>query len=39
MEDRISEIKDKIEIKGKTEELLAKQLKSSKGINKNSPTP
>jgi hypothetical protein len=28
MEDRISELKDKIEIKEKTEELLVKQLKS-----------
>jgi septal ring factor EnvC (AmiA/AmiB activator) len=27
-EDRISELKDKIEIKGKTEELLVKQLKT-----------
>jgi hypothetical protein len=27
-EDRISELKDKMEIKGKTEELLVKQLKS-----------
>jgi septal ring factor EnvC (AmiA/AmiB activator) len=27
-EDRISELKDKIEIKGKTEELLGKQLKT-----------
>jgi hypothetical protein len=26
--DRISELKDKIEIKGKTEELLVKQLKT-----------
>jgi chromosome segregation ATPase len=29
-EDRISELKDKIEIKGKTEELLVKQLKTCK---------
>jgi septal ring factor EnvC (AmiA/AmiB activator) len=28
VEDRISELKDKIEIKGKTEETLVKQLKS-----------
>jgi hypothetical protein len=28
VEDRISEIKDKIEIKGKPEELLVKQLKT-----------
>jgi hypothetical protein len=28
VEDRISEFKDKIEIKGKTEEILVKQLKS-----------
>jgi hypothetical protein len=27
VEDRISELEDKIEIKGKTEELLVKQLK------------
>jgi chromosome segregation ATPase len=30
VEDRISELKDKIEIKGKTEELLVKQLKTYK---------
>jgi Mg2+ and Co2+ transporter CorA len=30
MEDRISELEDKIEIKGKTEELLIKQLKTCK---------
>jgi hypothetical protein len=30
--DRISELEDKMEIKGKTEELLVKQLKISKGI-------
>jgi gas vesicle protein len=29
-EDRISELKDKIDIKGKTEELLVKQLKACK---------
>jgi hypothetical protein len=34
---RISEPKDKIEIKGKTE-LLVKQLKTLKGMYKNSPT-
>jgi hypothetical protein len=28
MEDRISDLKDKIEIKGKTEEILVKQIKS-----------
>jgi hypothetical protein len=39
VEDRISELQDKIEIKGKTEELLVKQLKPVKGICKNSPTP
>jgi hypothetical protein len=31
LEDRISELKDKMEIKGKTEELLVKQLKSCEG--------
>jgi hypothetical protein len=31
-EDRISELEDEIEIKGKTEELLIKQLKTCKGI-------
>jgi hypothetical protein len=36
-EDRISELEDKMEIKGKTEELVVKQLK--KGICKNSLTP
>jgi hypothetical protein len=29
-EDRISELEDKMEIKGKTEELLVKQLKTCK---------
>jgi hypothetical protein len=38
VEKRISELKDKLEIKGKTEELLVKQLKPVKGICKNSPT-
>jgi hypothetical protein len=42
-EDRNSELEDKIEIKGKTEELLVKQVNKSnqpeKGICKNSPTP
>jgi predicted RNase H-like nuclease (RuvC/YqgF family) len=37
--DRISELADKMEIKGKTEELLLTQLKPVKGICKNSPTP
>jgi septal ring factor EnvC (AmiA/AmiB activator) len=32
VEDRISELKDKIEIKEKTEEILAKQLKSCERI-------
>jgi hypothetical protein len=31
-EDRISELEDEIEIKGKTEELLIKQLETCKGI-------
>jgi TolA-binding protein len=39
VEDRISELEDKIEIKRKTEELLVKQLKICKGICKNSLTP
>jgi hypothetical protein len=39
VEDRISELEDKIEIKGKTEELLVKQLKSCKRNSKNSVTP
>jgi hypothetical protein len=30
VEDRLSELEDKIEIKGKTEELLVKQLKTCK---------
>jgi hypothetical protein len=38
VEDRISEIKDKIEIKKKTEIFLVKQL-DVKGICKNSVTP
>jgi hypothetical protein len=38
-EDRISELEDKIEIKGKTEELLVKQYKTCKGIYQNSLTP
>jgi hypothetical protein len=38
-EDRISELEDEIEIKGKTEELLVKQFKTLKGIRKNSPAP
>jgi hypothetical protein len=36
---RISELEDEMEIKGKTEKLLVKQLKTCKGICKNSPTP
>jgi hypothetical protein len=39
VEDRISEIKDKIEITEKTEELLVKQLKTTKGTYKNSLNP
>jgi hypothetical protein len=39
VEDRISELEDKIEIKEKTEELLVKHLKSCEGICKNSATP
>jgi hypothetical protein len=39
VEDRFSELKDKIEIKEKTQELLVKQLKTVKGICKNSVTP
>jgi hypothetical protein len=38
-ENRISELEDEMEIKGKTEKLLIKQLKTCKGICKNSPTP
>jgi hypothetical protein len=39
-EDRISELEDKMEIKGKTEELLVKKTsRSIKQICKNSPTP
>jgi hypothetical protein len=38
-EDRISELEDKMEIQGKTEELLVKQLKTCKRNMKNSPTP
>jgi hypothetical protein len=37
-EDRISELEDEMVIKGKTEELLVRQLKSVKGICKNSPS-
>jgi hypothetical protein len=42
--DRISELKDKVEIKGQTEEQLVKQVtgynsRSVKGICKDSPTP
>jgi hypothetical protein len=39
VEDRISEIEDKKETKGKTEELLVKQPSPAKGMCKNSPTP
>jgi hypothetical protein len=39
VENIISELKDKIEIKGKTEELLVKQTRAVKGICKNSATP
>jgi hypothetical protein len=39
MEDQISELKNKIEIKEKTEGILVKQLKCCKGICKNSATP
>jgi phosphoglycerate-specific signal transduction histidine kinase len=39
VEDRISELEDKIEIKGKTEELLVKQLKTCERKWKNSLTP
>jgi hypothetical protein len=38
-EDRISELEDEIEIKGKTEEVLVKQLKNYEKKCKNSPTP
>jgi hypothetical protein len=37
-EDRISELEDEMEIKGKTEELLIKQLRTCERICKNSPT-
>jgi hypothetical protein len=39
LEDRISELKDKIEIKENAEEQLVKQLKTVKGMCKNSLTP
>jgi hypothetical protein len=39
VEDKISGLKDKIDIKEKTEELLVKQSKAVKGICKNSVTP
>jgi hypothetical protein len=39
MEDRISELQDKIEIKQKADEMLVKQLKSLKGIYRKSLTP
>jgi hypothetical protein len=39
VEDRISELEDKMKIKEKTEELLVKQLKSSERNMQNSPTP
>jgi hypothetical protein len=38
-DDRISELEDKMEIQGKTEELIVKQLKTVKGICNNSQTP
>jgi hypothetical protein len=38
-EGRISELEDEMEVKGKTEELLLKQLKPVKGKCKNLPTP
>jgi hypothetical protein len=38
-EDRISDLEDKMEIKGKTEEMLVKQSRPVKGICKNSLTP
>jgi hypothetical protein len=38
-EGRISELEDKMEIKGKTEELLDKNSRLVKGICKKSPTP
>jgi hypothetical protein len=37
-EDRISELEDKMDFKGKTEELLVKQLKTCERNSKNSPT-
>jgi hypothetical protein len=39
VEDRISELEVKIEIKGKTEEILVKELKSCERNMKNSQTP
>jgi hypothetical protein len=39
VEDRISESEDKMEIKGKTEELLVKQLKTCERNVQDSPTP
>jgi septal ring factor EnvC (AmiA/AmiB activator) len=39
VEDRISELKDKIEIKRKTEELLVKQLKTCERNMQELPTP
>jgi hypothetical protein len=38
VEDRISELKDKMEIKGKTEELLVKQLETYERNMQDSPT-
>jgi hypothetical protein len=38
-EDRISELKDEMVIKGKNQELLVKQLKTYENKCKNSPTP
>jgi hypothetical protein len=39
VEDRISELKDKIEIKGKKEEIFVKNPRAVKGIRKTSLTP
>jgi hypothetical protein len=38
-EDRISELEDEMEIKGKTEKLLPNNSRPVKGICKNSPSP
>jgi short-subunit dehydrogenase involved in D-alanine esterification of teichoic acids len=39
IEERISELEDKIKIKGKTEEILSNRSRAVKGISKNSVTP